>query len=303
MPAMDNHTNTRKCGYVAIIGRPNVGKSTLLNNLIGQKLSITSRKPQTTRHQLLGIKTGESVQVLYVDTPGIHENERKAINRYMNRSAKSTVRDVDVVVLVNDRGEWTGDDELVADAVSKATAHLILAVNKIDLMKNKQKLLPRLAWLQEKLPKAQIVPVSAETGENVDRLEALIESMLPSGPFYYPDDQVTDRSERFLVAEIIREKMMRQLGDELPYAVTVQIDRFESMEDIVHIDTTIFVERAGQKAILIGKNGSTLKRIVSDARSDMERLLESRVMLNAWVKVKSGWSDNERALKSLGYDD
>lgn len=300
---MSNQTDTKKCGYVAIIGRPNVGKSTLLNNLIGQKLSITSRKPQTTRHQLLGIKTGESVQVLYVDTPGIHENERKAINRYMNRSAKSTVRDVDVVVLVNDRGEWAADDEVVADAVSKTMAHLILAVNKIDLIKNKQKLLPRLASLQEKFPKAQIVPVSAETGENVDRLEALIESMLPSGPFYYPDDQVTDRSERFLVAELIREKMMRQLGDELPYAVTVQIDRFEFMEDIAHIDTTIFVEREGQKAILIGKNGSTLKRIVSDARSDMERLLENRVMLNAWVKVKSGWSDNERALKSLGYDD
>lgn len=303
MSAMNNHADTKKCGYVAIIGRPNVGKSTLLNNLIGQKLSITSKKPQTTRHQLLGIKTGESVQVLYVDTPGIHENQRKAINRYMNRSAKSTVRDVDVVVLVNDRGEWTGDDEVVADVVSNATAHLILAVNKIDLMKNKQKLLPRLAWLQEKLPRAHIVPVSAETGENVDRLEALIESLLPSGPFYYPVDQVTDRSERFLVAEIIREKMMRQLGDELPYAVTVQIDRFESMEDIAHIDTTIFVERAGQKAILIGKNGSALKRIVSDARSDMEKLLECRVMLNAWVKVKSGWSDDERALKSLGYDD
>lgn len=292
-----------RCGFVAIIGRPNVGKSTLLNRLLGQKLSITSRKPQTTRHQLLGIKTDGRNQVLYVDTPGIHGGERKAINRYMNRSAKSTVRDVDVVVLVNDRGQWTRDDEVVADVLTNSTVQLIVAINKIDLLKDKQQLLPKLASLQEKFPKAQLVPLSAENGDNVERLESLVEAMLPEGPFYYPGDQLTDRSERFLVSEIVREKMMRRLGDELPYAVTVQVDRFESVEDVTHIDTTIFVERSGQKAILIGKGGDTLKKIVSDARCDMEKMVDNKVMLNVWVKMKSGWSDDERALKSLGYDE
>ncbi|MEX2489216.1 MAG: GTPase Era [Pseudomonadales bacterium] len=292
-----------RCGFVAIIGRPNVGKSTLLNRLLGQKLSITSRKPQTTRHQLLGIKTDGRNQVLYVDTPGIHGGERKAINRYMNRSAKSTVRDVDVVVLVNDRGQWTRDDEVVADVLTNSTVQLIIAINKIDLLKDKQQLLPKLASLQEKFPKAQLVPLSAENGDNVERLESLVEAMLPEGPFYYPGDQLTDRSERFLVSEIVREKMMRRLGDELPYAVTVQVDRFESAGDVTHIDTTIFVERSGQKAILIGKGGDTLKKIVSDARCDMEKMVDNKVMLNVWVKMKSGWSDDERALKSLGYDE
>ena len=291
------------CGYVAIVGRPNVGKSTLLNQLLGQKLSITSKKPQTTRHHLLGIRTSGQVQALYVDTPGIHRRETRAINRYMNRSAQAVLRDVDVIVFVVDRTQWNDDDELVASLVESAHAALILVVNKIDLISNKRTLLPHLQQLQARFPNAEIVPLSASSGDNLARLEELVATRLPEGPFLFPEEQVTDRTERFLVAEIIREKMMRQLGDELPYALTLQIDRFEEADKLVRLDATAFVEREGQKVILIGKGGEKLKRIGSDARRDIEALLGKKVMLNLWVKVKSGWSDDDRALKSLGYDD
>jgi len=299
---MPDSEHTR-CGYIAIVGRPNVGKSTLLNRLLGQKLSITSRKPQTTRHQLLGIKTTGSVQALYVDTPGIHQRERRAINRYMNRSAKRVLQDVDVVVFVVDRLEWTKDDEIVAGLLHDVATPLIVAVNKVDLVRDKRTLLPHLQRLQDRFPRAEIVPVSAETADNLDTLENLALERLPGGPFLFPVENVTDRSERFLVSELIREKMMRQLGDELPYALTIQVERFEDRGRTAHIDATAFVEREGQKAILIGKDGGKLKRIGADARRDIESLLGRKVMLTLWVKVKSGWSDDERALKSLGYDD
>ena len=295
--------DSKRCGYVAILGRPNVGKSTLLNRLLGQKISITSRKPQTTRHQLLGIKTTDSSQVLYVDTPGIHGNEQRALNRYMNRSAKSIIRDVDAIVFVVDRTEWNDDDQLVADSIGGTQTKLVVAVNKIDLIKNKRELLPQLSKIQDLVPRAEIVPISATTGENIEKLEAIVETALPLSHYYFPDDQITDRSERFLVAEIIREKLMRQLGDEIPYAVTIQIDRFARKNKTIHIDATIFVEREGQKAILIGSKGEKLKRIGSDARTDIEHLLKTGVMLTTWVKVKAGWSNDDRALKSLGYDD
>jgi GTP-binding protein Era len=299
---MPDSEHTR-CGYIAIVGRPNVGKSTLLNRLLGQKLSITSRKPQTTRHRLLGIKTTGNVQALYVDTPGIHERERRAINRYMNRSAKRVLQDVDVVVFVVDRLEWTKDDEIVAGLLNDVATPLIVAVNKVDLVRDKRTLLPHLQRLQDRLPRAEIVPVSAETADNLDTLENLALERLPEGPLLFPVENVTDRSERFLVSELIREKMMRQLGDELPYALTIQIERFEDRGRTAHIDATAFVEREGQKAILIGKDGGKLKRVGADARRDIEALLGRKVMLTLWVKVKSGWSDDERALKSLGYDD
>ena len=293
-----------RCGYVAIVGRPNVGKSTLLNRLMGQKLSITSKKPQTTRHHLLGIRNEPGAQVIFVDTPGIHGDEKRAINRYMNRSAQAVLRDVDVIVFLLDRDEWTPDDDLVAGMVASVRgAALIVVVNKIDLIRNKRNLLPLLQRLQARFPAADIVPLSAESGDNVESLASIVVGHLPKGPFLFPPEQVTDRSERFLVAEIVREKMMRQLGDELPYALTIQVDRFEDRGRTVHIDATAFVERDGQKAILIGKSGERLKRIGTDARRDMEALLGQKVMLNLWVKVKSGWSDDERALKSLGYDD
>ncbi|MEC7370895.1 MAG: GTPase Era [Pseudomonadota bacterium] len=294
--------NNTRCGYIAIVGRPNVGKSTLLNSIMDQKISITSKKPQTTRHQLLGIKTRDQAQFLYVDTPGIHANEKKAINRYMNRNARSVIRDVDAVIFVVDRGSWNKEDELVAEALQGHSGQLIIAVNKFDLLESKNKLLPVLETLQKRFPEAEIVPVSALTAENIELLENLIVERIPYSEFYFPDDQITDRSERFMVAEIIREKLMRQLGDEVPYSASIQIDRFERTSKIVHIAATIFVEREGQKSILIGSGGSKLKRIGSDARIDIERLLDRKIMLTNWVKVKSGWSDSERALKSLGYD-
>ncbi|MEX2326837.1 MAG: GTPase Era [Pseudomonadales bacterium] len=302
MPDKDSGIQTQ-CGYIAIIGRPNVGKSTLLNRIVGEKISITSRKPQTTRHQLLGIKTAANIQALYVDTPGIHGNEPRAINRYMNRAARSVLRDVDVVIFVVDRMEWNKDDQIVADALKNSRARTILVVNKIDLIDRKARLLPRLEQLQAQFPDADIVPVSATSGHNLDTLERLVLESLPPGPFLFPDSQITDRSERFLVSELIREKMMRQLGDELPYALTVQIEQFEEGETLVNIDAVALVERESQKAILIGKGGEKIKRIGSDARKDIEMLLGRKVMLRLWVKTRSGWSDDDRGLTSLGYDD
>jgi GTP-binding protein Era len=293
----------KRCGYVAILGRPNVGKSTLLNKMLGQKVSITSKKPQTTRHQLLGIKTIDACQVLYVDTPGIHGEEPRAINRYMNRSALSVIRDMDVVLFMLDRTAWTADDQKVADALARFSGKLIIAVNKIDQLKKKNELLPVLEKLQKTFTEAELVPISAVTGENVKELESLIENHLPAGPFFFPDEQVTDKSERFLVAEIVREKLTRKLGEEIPYVLTIQVDRFEVGDKITEIDVTIFVEKDGQKAILIGKKGERLKQIGIDARKDIEALLDTKVMLTTWVKVRSGWSDDDRALKSLGYTD
>ena len=293
-----------RCGYIGIVGRQNVGKSTLLNALVGQKLSITSRKPQTTRHNLLGIKTTGDCQMLFVDTPGLHQDAPKAINRYMNRSAMSALRDVDVLLFLVDRQKWTEDDEAVAELFLASEAARILVINKIDLMEDRAALMPLLQRLQERFPSIPLVPVSASNQDNIDNLEKLISENLPESPFYFDEAQVTDRSERFLVAEIIREKLMRQLGDELPYAVTIQVDRFMEVSDgLVQVDATIFTEKPGQKRIIIGKGGERIKRVGTDARLDMERILGRKVMLNTWVKVRTGWSDDERALKSLGYDD
>ncbi|MFB0968766.1 MAG: GTPase Era, partial [Pseudomonadales bacterium] len=261
---MDEQIDTR-CGYVAIVGRPNVGKSTLLNYILGQKLSITSKKPQTTRHQLLGIKTSEKEQVLYVDTPGIHGKENKAINRYMNKSAKSIVKDVDVVIFVTDRTDWQDDDEITAESLRNAPGQIIIAINKIDLLKDKERLLPKLKELSDRFPDAVVIPISAEKGDNLEQLELLVSERLPYGQFLFSDDQLTDRSMRFLVSEIIREKIMRQLGEEVPYAATIQIESFKQERKTTHVDATVFVERDGQKAILIGKQGAKLKRIGTDA--------------------------------------
>ena len=294
--------NTR-CGYVAIVGKPNVGKSTLLNTLIRQKISITSKKPQTTRHNVLGIHTEGDCQMLFVDTPGLHLKEHRAINRYMNRNARNALRDVDVVLFLVDRNRWNEEDDYVADLFMATDGNKILVINKIDLIEDKAALLPLLESLQARFPTAEIVPVSAEKNKNLDVLSDVILKKLPESPFYYEADQITDRSERFLAAEIIREKIMRQLGEELPYAITIQIDRFEEEENLALIDATIFVEKEGQKKILIGSKGEKLKRIGSDARTEMQKLFDRRVMLTTWVKVKSGWSDDERAIKSLGYDE
>lgn len=290
-----------RCGYVAIVGRPNVGKSTLLNHILGQKLAITSRKPQTTRHAMLGIKTEGNIQAIYVDTPGLHKDSEKALNRYMNKAASNALRDVDVVVFVVDRNRWTDEDQLVLDKVKYLKVPVIVAVNKIDRLEDKKELLPHLEWLSEQLPDAQIVPVSSLYAQNLEPLERLIGDYLPENEHFYPEDQITDKSSRFLAAEIVREKITRQLGAELPYQVNVEVEQFKQEGAILHIHALILVEREGQKKILIGDKGERIKRIGQEARIDMELLFGSKVMLNLWVKVKRGWSDDERAMRSLGY--
>ncbi len=291
------------CGYVAIVGRPNVGKSTLLNQLLGQKISITAQKPQTTRHRILGIKTDNHAQIIYVDTPGIHEHAKLALNRYMNRSATASINDVDVILFVIDAAVWNEQDEFVLKKLSSVNVPVILVLNKLDNIKDKEQLLPTLASLAEKMKFAQLIPVSARTGNSIDLLEEAVIGLLPeSGPFF-PEDQITDRSERFMAAEYIREKLMRSLGEEVPYALTVEIEKFEDLEGLKKINAIIWVSRPGQKGIIIGKGGGQLKRIGEQARKDMEKSFGCKVFLQLWVKVKQGWSDDERALRSLGYGD
>lgn len=292
-----------RCGYVAIVGRPNVGKSTLLNHLIGQKLCITSRKPQTTRHTLLGIKTEENLQVVFVDTPGIHTNQERAINRVMNRSAASVIADVDLVIFVVDRFEWSEADEYVARYISNYEVPVIVAINKVDLVEDKEELLPHLQFLSDKVNAADLIPLSALRRTNFELLEEKISHLMPEAPHIFPEDQITDRSERFLAAEMVREKITRQLGAEVPYQVTVEIEQFRVEKNVTHIDALILVEREGQKKIIIGNKGERIKKIGQQARADMESLLDCKVMLKTWVKVRSGWSDDERALRSLGYID
>ena len=292
-----------RCGYIAIVGRPNVGKSTLLNHLLGQKLCITSRKPQTTRHTLLGIKTEGTVQMIFVDTPGIHTNQERAINRVMNRSAASVISDVDVVIFVVDRFDWSDADEYVARYLSNSAVPVIVALNKVDMIDDKTELLPHLEFLASKVNASALIPLSALRKTNLNELEQKIKSFIPEQPHIFPEDQITDRSERFLVAEIVREKITRQLGAEVPYQVTVEIERFRVDGKITFIDALILVERDGQKKIIIGAKGERIKKIGEQARADIESLLGCKVMLKTWVKIRSGWSDDERALRSLGYMD
>lgn len=298
-------TDNPRCGYVAIVGRPNVGKSTLLNHILGQKISITSRKPQTTRHRVLGIKTEGPNQTIFVDTPGLHKSSdsEKAINRYMNRAASSTINDVDLVVFVIERGQWTEEDEWVLEQVKRADCPVILVINKVDQIKDKSNLLPFLETCQHKMEFAEIIPVSALNGTNLEQLENSISRRLPEEIHLFPEDQVTDRSSRFMAAELVREKIMRQLGEEVPYAMTVEIEEFKDSGKSLHIHALILVEREGQKRIVIGNKGARMRSIGQDARLDMEKMFDRKVMLKLWVKVKSGWSDDERALRSLGYND
>lgn len=294
---------TFRCGYVALVGRPNVGKSTLMNHLLGQKLSITSRKPQTTRHRIIGIKTTEHAQLVYVDTPGIHQQAKKAMNRFMNRAASSAIDDVQVVVFVVEALKWTDEDEMVLSALRGIAAPVILAVNKVDRLKQKEELLPFLQTLHEKFNFSEVVPISAKGGANLPQLETEIIRYLEISEPYYPEDQLTDRSSRFLAAEIVREKLMRNLGQELPYATTVEIEKFEELERLNRIHALIWVERDNQKSIVIGEKGERLKKVGQQARLDMQKLFDKKVHLELWVKVKAGWSNDERALSSLGYRD
>jgi len=292
-----------KSGYVSIVGRPNVGKSTLLNRILGQKISITSRKPQTTRHNIVGIKTIDTAQMVYVDTPGMHINNKGEMNQYLNRAANQTLHDVDVILFMVEGTKWTDEDEAVLLKLTHTTIPVVLVVNKSDRIEDKTKLFDHMNKLSEKRDFTQIIPISAKNGKHIDKLEELVESFIPEGELIYPEDQVTDRSVRFLVSEMIREKLMRTLGQELPYSLTVEIEKFTEEGGLVDVAAIIWVERKGQKAIIIGKHGENLKNIGQQARIDMEKMLDQKVFLQLWVKVKEGWSDDLRALRSLGYGD
>lgn len=290
-----------KVGYVALIGRPNVGKSTLLNHLIGQKISITSRHPQTTRHRIHGIRNDDNGQAVFVDTPGLHAAGKRAMNRYLNQTAESVLGGVDLIVWIIDRPEWLDADDWILGRLGRVETPVILAINKVDRIPDKTVLLPFLERARDRYPFVDLIPVSALKGVNLEVLAARIMAFLPEGEPIFPEDQVTDRSERFLAAEIIREKLLRTLTQEVPHALTVEIERFQVERGLTRIAAVIWVERDGQKAIVIGHNGEALKRVGERARRDLERLLESKVFLELWVKVKANWSDDEKALQRLGY--
>lgn len=292
-----------RCGFCAIVGRPNVGKSTLLNRLIGQKLAITSHKPQTTRHSILGVKTTESAQIVYVDTPGIHKRGDHAMNRYLNRTARSALSDVDLILFVVEALRWTDEDQAVLDALSRLDMPVLLAVNKIDTVKNKEALLPYLENLAGKFDFTAVIPLSARKGNNLEPLEKQVIACLPEGEHIFPDDQLTDRSERFFAAELVREQLTRRYAKEIPYALTVEIEKFEEEGNLYRIDALIWVERQGQKNIIIGAKGEALKEVGTQARKEMEKFFDKKVFLQLWVKVKKSWSSDEGALSRLGYSD
>ena len=268
-----------RSGYVAIIGRPNVGKSTLINRVLGQKLCITSRRPQTTRHRILGIKTSELGQFIYVDTPGIHSDGKRAMNRYMNRAAAASVEDVDVVVFVIEGMKWTEEDERVLQKLQGTSKPVILVMNKIDKLEDKATLFPQVEKLAALFKFTDIVPLSARKGINLESLEESIYKLMPEGEMIFDEDQLTDRSSRFLAAEMVREKLFRHLGQELPYSLTVDIEQFEDDNGMYRISAVIYVERSGQKSIVIGKKGELLKQVGKDAREDMEKLFDCKVFL------------------------
>lgn len=290
-----------KTGFVALIGTPNAGKSTLLNNLLGQKISITSRRPQTTRHRILGIKTTDASQVVYVDTPGMHLGGKKALNKYLNKTADTSLMGVDVIVWVKDDMAWDDIDISILEKLKEEGAPVVLAINKIDKIDNKEVLLPFIQKISLQHDFKSIIPISALTGKQLDAFEELLLGLLPEGDLMFPKDQVTDSSERFMTTEIIREKLIRSLGQEIPHSLSISIDQFKVEEKITRIYAVIWVERDGQKNIVIGDKGAGLKNIGTQARLDIEKMLGCKVYLNLWVKVKKNWSDNERDLMGLGY--
>lgn len=290
-----------RSGYIAIVGRPNVGKSTLLNCILGTKVSIVSPKPQTTRYQIMGIKTVGDAQAVYIDTPGLHDDDKRAMNRYMNRLASAVIPDADLVVFVVEALQWTNEDELVLTKVKEAKSPVILVINKIDSVGDKKELLPFIEELSSKFTFASIIPISATRAENVSGLEEKIAEHLPRGPHLFPDDQVTDKNIRFQVAEIVREKVILATEQEVPYCVTVEIEDWQHEEKRDLISALIWVEREGQRMIVIGKKGERLKWIGTEARKEIELILKKRIFLRLWVKVKEHWTDDDRAMRQLGY--
>ena len=290
-----------RCGFVAVVGRPNVGKSTLVNRIVGRKLSITSNRPQTTRHRILGIATGDTSQIVFVDTPGIHEGRARALNRYMNRVAAGALAGVDLAIMVVEASGWIPGDDLILGKVAAQGAPVVLALNKIDRLKHRETMLPVLDGMARRYEFAAAVPVCARNGRNLDRLRCVVESRMPIAPPLFPGAQFTDRSEAFLAAEIVREKLIRRLGQELPHRLTVEIERFVERERSTLVNVLVWVERKPHKAIVIGRGGRRLKDAGTEARLDVSRLLGRPVHLEIWVKVREGWSDDERALRELGF--
>ena len=291
-----------RCGYVALVGRPNVGKSTLLNHVLGQKISITSRKPQTTRRNLIGVDTQHQNQAIYVDTPGIHQQIKRELNRYMVSNATSALSDVDLLVVLIEGGRTTSADEHVLNLVAVHKVPKFAVLSKVDLIKDKTALLPQIQALGERSLFDEIVPLSALKEDGVERFRAHVFERLPLRPHFFADDEVTDQPERFLVAEIVREKLMRQLGDEIPHSATVVVEHFKHGDKVIDIHADIVVERDGQKGIVIGKQGSRLKLIGQESRKDIELMLDHQVMLHLWVKVRKGWTNSALHMRNLGYD-
>ena len=292
-----------RSGYAAVVGRSNVGKSTLVNHWLGQKLSITSRRPQTTRHRILGIKTTPTHQVVFVDTPGIHQERSSALNRYMNRAAAGALSDGDVVVFVIEAGRWTAGDERVLHRLRETQSPIVVGINKVDRITDKTKLLPFLAEVSQRTGLDELIPISALRGINTDALELHIVDRLPAGEALYPSDRLSDRNERFLSAELIREQLTNRFNQEIPYRLSVEIESFSDESDPVRIAAIVWVERRSQKPIVVGREGATLKQVGIRARREIETLLGRRVHLDLWVKVKAGWSDDEQALNRMGYAD
>ena len=290
------------CGYIAIIGRPNVGKSTLVNQLLGQKISITSRKPQTTRFRIFGVKTFENTQLIYIDTPGLHVDAHRAINRYMNRITRSALQEVDIVVFLIEP-HWKVQDQWILNQFKNLEIPIFLVINKIDQIEDRAKLLLLIEKVSLLFPFQEIIPLCAKTRYQVSVLEKTIIHYIPESPFYFPPEQITNRSDQFMASEIIREKLMRSLGQEIPYSLAVTVIIFKPEEKIIRISAVIWVEKKGQKGIVIAKEGKRLKKIGITARIDMEKLFDKKVFLQLWVKVKSGWSDSERLLKELGFEE
>ena len=290
------------CGVVSIAGRPNVGKSTLLNKLIGQKLSITAHKPQTTRHSILGIQTTDDRQVIYVDTPGIHVTGTQKLNQVLNRTASSSLHDVDVIILLLQAMVWNDDDQRAYDLVSNSGVPFFIAINKIDTIKHKKDLLPFLTKIPSHERLQQVMLISARKGAGVDALVEGVHKLIPEAPWQFGADELTDRSSRFLAAEAVREQLTRLLSAELPYALSVEIETFEVSPELLRIGAVIWVDKTSQKGIVIGKGGSQLKEVGSRARGTLETLFDCKVFLQLWVRVKEGWADDERALRSLGYE-
>lgn len=292
-----------RCGYVALIGRPNVGKSTLMNRILGQKLSIVTAKPQTTRQQIAGIKTTDRGQVIYIDTPGIHLAAKRALNRYMNRIARASFQDVDIVLFLVEAGRWTKQDEHVARSLKSIDAPVILVVNKIDLVPDKTKLLGFLEQEAKSGRFNEVLLIAAKSGDGVADLEGRVMKSLPFSRPFFDEDQFTDRSERFLAAELVREQLMLRLHQEVPYSLTVEIEEFKREKGVLRIGAIVWVERDRQKQIVIGKGGNVLKQVGTQARHAMQELFDEKIFLRMWVKVSKDWSDDVRALKQFGYDD